>query len=108
MVQAAVHQVVGVIAVRDRFVAAAGAMLVAASGRLACGGVGPTDVQGVLIAVVAMLVMQVAVVQVVDMVAVLDGHVAAALAMLVSVPGVGVTRVRHGVILLLGTLTSPT
>ena len=94
VVQVAVDQVVDVVTVRDGFVAATGAMdvagLVAAAfvlGRAAV-GVGGRDGDHVLVDVVAMRMVQVAVVQVVDMTVMPDGRVAAAGAMGVVMVGV--------------------
>lgn len=94
VVQVAVDQVVDVVTVRDGFVAATGAMdvagLVAAAfvlGRAAV-GVGGRDRDHVLVDVVAMRMVQVAVVQVVDMTVMPDGRVAAAGAMGVVMVGV--------------------
>jgi len=89
-----VMNVVDVVTVRDGFVAATGAMdvagLVAAAfvlGR-AVVGVGGRDGDHVLVDVVAVRMMQVAVVQVVDMTVMPDGRVAAAGAMGVVMVGV--------------------
>lgn len=78
------NQIVDMIAVRNSFVAAARAVLVSGivprtgvigrAGR----GIGRAHFDGVLIDMIAMRLMQVAVVQVVHMIAVLDGHMAAA------------------------------
>ena len=94
VVQVAVDQVVDVVTVRDGFVAATGAMdvagLVAAAfvlGRAAV-GVGGRDRDHVLVDVVAMRMVQVAVVQVIDMTVMADGRVAAAGAMGVVMVGV--------------------
>jgi hypothetical protein len=79
VVQVAVHQEVHVVAVGDLRVAAARPMhmvlRVAAAGvaRRASGGVGRVDRQRVLIDVAFVGVVQVAVVQVIDVAAVLDG-----------------------------------
>ena len=94
VVQVAVDQVVDVVTVRDGFVAATGAMdvagLVAAAfvlGRAAV-RVGGRDGDHVLVDVVAMRMVQVAVVQVIDMAVMADGRVAAAGAMGVVMVGV--------------------
>lgn len=94
VVQVAVDQVVDVVTVRDGFVAATGAMdvagLVTAAfvlGRAAV-GVGGRDGDHVLVDVVAMRMVQVAVVQVIDMAIMADGRVAAAGAMGVVMVGV--------------------
>jgi hypothetical protein len=83
-------EVVGVIAVGDRFVAAAGAVNVAgfvarAGVGLAAFGVGGADFDGAFIHVPFMGVVEVAVVQVIDVVSVADGGVAAARAVNVIV-----------------------
>jgi len=84
VVEMALHQVVGVIAVRHGFVAAAGAVLVcavvAAAGVLgrACAWVLLTDGQDVFFHILAIHVVEVAVVQVIDVAVMLDGGVAAA------------------------------
>ena len=104
VVQMAVHQVIGVIAVRHSFVAAAGAMLVglvmAAAVMLgsALARVLLADRQLVLFHIFPLDVVQVAVVQVIDVVVMLDGGVAAAGAMLMVVVGVAGTG-RHGILL---------
>src|SRR5207237_38805 len=103
VVQMAVHQVIGVIAVRHSFVAAAGAMLVglvmAAAVMLgsALARVLLADRQLVLFHIFPLDVVQVAVVQVIDVVVMLDGGVAAAGAMLMVVVGVAGTG-RHGIL----------
>ena len=90
MVQMAIDEVIDVVAMRHRFVAAAGAMHVAVA--VMVGGadvrVGGADGDGVFIDVVAVRVVQVAVVQVINVAFVLDGGVAAACAVLVFVVGV--------------------
>jgi hypothetical protein len=91
VMQVAVHQVIDVIAVRHRLMAAAGAMLmrrvVGAAGvlRRAGAGVGAADFQLVVLDTGLAVVVQVAVVQVIDVVAVLDRRVAAIRAVLVVV-----------------------
>src|SRR5687767_4511608 len=68
MMQMAVYQIIDVVAMRDRFMPAGGAVLVglvvlaAVVFGGAVGGIGAADGQAVLVHVVAMLVMQVAVV----------------------------------------------
>jgi hypothetical protein len=85
----AVYQVIDVVAVRHRFVAAIRAMLVGlvvlAAGVLgrARGGVGAADRQLVLLDASLAHVVQVAVMQIVDMVAMFDGRVTAVGPMLV-------------------------
>jgi hypothetical protein len=91
VVQVAVHEIIGVIAVRHGFVAAIRTMLVALlmtatvmCGR-AAGGIFRIDGNHVLLDLVAVLMVQVAVVQIVDMALVLDSGVAAFRAVLVRV-----------------------
>ena len=94
VVQVAIDEVVDVVAMRHRFVAAAGAVHVsrfvaaAVVFRRAGVRVGGTDGDDVFVNVVAMRVMQVAVVQVINVAFVLDGGVAAVRAVLVVVVGV--------------------
>jgi hypothetical protein len=89
VVQVAIDEVVGVIPVRNCFVAAAGPVLMlrvvarafmtgGAIGWIACG-----DAQFVLVNVIAVHVVQVPIVQVVDVIRVLNGRVAATRTMLV-------------------------
>ena len=91
VVQASVDQVVDVVAVRNRFVSAAGAVHVtrfvigAAVLGIAAVGVAVGDLDHVLVNVISMRVVKVPVVQVVDVVAVLDGDMAAPGTMLVGV-----------------------
>lgn len=90
MVQVAVDEVVDMIAVGHRFVAATGAMhmigIVAGAGMIggAVGGVGRAHLDHVLIDVIAVGMVQVSVVQVVDVIAVPNGGVPAAGAVLVG------------------------
>ncbi len=90
MVQVAVHQVIHVVAVGNRLVAALRTMamilLMAATGVLgrASSGVGRGDLQDVVINMVAMNVVQMAIVQVIGVAIVLDGGVAATRTMLVG------------------------
>ena len=90
----AIDEVIDVVAMRHRFVAAAGAMdvsgFVAVAVMIWGAGVrvGGADGDAVFIDVVAVRVVQVAVVQVVNVAVVLDGGVAAARAVLVRVVGV--------------------
>ena len=92
MVQVAGHQVVHMVAVRHGFVTATGAVdvlpIVTGAGvlRRASGRVLAVHFQGVLVAMVAVRVVQVAVVQVIDVPGMLDGRVAAISAVLVRVP----------------------
>ena len=92
VVQMAIHQIAGVVTVRNGFVAAAGAVHVVSR-------VAATDVAGsatvgilggnldgvVLDRTAFLLVMQVSVVQIVDVIAVLDGGVAAVFSVIVIV-----------------------
>lgn len=84
MVQMAVHQIVNVIAMRDGGVAAIGAVLVAlvvAAASVvgsASGGIGGVYIQAMLFHVVALLMVQMAVVQIIHVALVLDSGVAAA------------------------------
>jgi hypothetical protein len=98
MMQVPVDEIVDVVAVRHRLVPAAGAVLVArlmplapVLGRAAVGVLG-RDLDDVLVDVVAVRMVQVSVVQVVDVIAVADGGVPAAWAMLVGM--IGVMRLR--------------
>lgn len=93
VVQAAIHQVVDMIAMGNGFVAAIGAMDVI--GRMATAlavgalvGIGGVDGEGVLVHVIAMHVVQVAIVKIVDVPVVLDGGVSAIRPMLMAVIGV--------------------
>lgn len=102
MVQMAADQVIDVIAVRNRFVPAPGAVHMArvmtAAGVVlgATFGIGGADLDAVLIDVAGVRMMQVAVVQVVDVIAMTDGGVATAGAMLVVVVAVlPVVAVAH-------------
>jgi len=93
MVQAAVYQVVDVVAVGHGFMAAIRAVNVVGgvAGTLAMGalvGIGGADVDDVLIHVIAMHVVQVAVMEIVDVPVMLDGGVTAIRPMLVAVIGV--------------------
>jgi len=92
VVQVAVHQVIHVVAVRHRFVTAASAVnvLLVVSGASMLGRAGgrvlAVHIQRVLIAMIAVRVVQMAVVQVIDVPGMLDGRVAAISAVLVRVP----------------------
>ena len=105
VVQTAVDDVVHMVAVRHGFVAAAFAVNVTGAGvyRMAAVGIGGVYFEAVLVVMAFVGVVQVAVVQVVDMVAVFDGGVAAACAVNMGMVGMGM--VAHGVFLcgLLGT-----
>jgi hypothetical protein len=101
MVQVPAHQIVGVVAVGNHLMAASWAMLVAcvvAVARMlrrAYRWVGRAHLQNVLVDMVAVGRMQMAFVQVVDMVAVADGYMAAAGAVNVRVSFVNSMIVRH-------------
>ena len=94
MVQMAIDEVIDVVAMRHRFVAAAvavhvaGFVAAAVVVRRADVRVGGADGDGVFIDVVAVRMVQVSVVQVINVAFVLDGGVAAACAVLVFVIGV--------------------
>ena len=79
VMQTAVDDVVDVIAVRYSFVAATFAVNVAVTGvnRMAAVRVGFIDAQGVLVVVAVVLMVQVAIMQIIDVSFVLDGSVAA-------------------------------
>ena len=91
VVQAAVYDVVGVVAVRHGFVAAAFTVNMAGTSLhgVAAVGVGGVYIEAVFVVVAVVFVVQVAVVDVVDVVAVFDGGVAAAFAVNVLVVGMG-------------------
>jgi hypothetical protein len=103
VVQVALHQVVDVVAVRHRLVAAPWPMLVvgvvplaAVAGRAAV-GIGGGNLDHVLVDMVAVRMMQVAVMQVVDMIAMADGGMPAAGTVNVGVVAVdGVVGICHG------------
>jgi hypothetical protein len=99
VVQVAIDEVIDVVAVRHRLMAAAGAVTVAVFVLAALVGntaarVGRVDRQGVLLDAVGGDVMQVAIVQVIDVAVVLDRRVTAVRAMLVVVVGVLVAHFR--------------
>ena len=91
VVQAAVYDVVGVVAVRHGFVAAAFSVNMAATGlhRVAAVGVGGVYIEAVFVVVAVVFVVQVAVMDVVNVVTVFDCGVAAAFAVNVLVVGMG-------------------
>jgi hypothetical protein len=93
MVQAAIDEVIDVVAVRHRLVAAAGTVLVAfaADFRGAANGVVGSDRDDVLVDVIAVREFEVTVVEIVDVVAMADRHMAAVRAMLMGLAGVGGT-----------------
>ena len=94
MMEVAADAVVDVVAVRDRLVAAAGAvdmaglMTPAAMVRRAAVGVVSGDVDHVIVDMILMRVVEVTIVQIVDVAAVAHGRVAATRTMPVSVVGV--------------------
>ena len=91
VMQTAVDDVVDVIAVRYSFVAATFAVNVAVAGvnRMAAVRIGFIDAQGVFIVVAVVLMVQVAVVQIIDVAFVFDGSVAAVCAVNVVMMFVG-------------------
>jgi hypothetical protein len=97
-VQVTTDQVVGMVAVRNAFVAAAGAVLVslivgrAIMGRRAGRGIGSAHVHGVIVNMIAMHVVHMTIMQVAIVVAVLDGLVTAVVAVLMIVFAVNFTR----------------
>lgn len=101
MVQVAVHKVVDVITVRHRFVAAIEAMNVAR--RMTIAGmahgtmvrVRTADGNSVLLVVVTLVVMQVAVVQVVDVIAMPNGDMSASGAVDMKMSALGVNLMGH-------------
>ena len=102
VVQVAAHQVVHVVAVRHRLVAALRPVLVvlrmvgAGMLRRALHGVRRGLLKVALVVLLAVLAVQVALVQVVHMVTMLHGGVAAAVGVLVIVRGVSVSALAHG------------
>lgn len=93
VMQTAVDDVVDVIAVRYGFMAATFAVNVAVTGvnRMAAVRVGFIDAQGVLVVVAVVLMVQVAIMQIIDVSFVLDGSVAAVCAVDVVMMFVGFT-----------------
>ena len=91
VMQTAVDNVVDVIAVRYGFVAATFAVNVAVAGvnRMAAVRIGFIDAQGVFIVVAVVLMVQVAVMQIIDVAFVFDGSVAAVCAVNVVMMFVG-------------------
>lgn len=95
MVQAAAYQPIHMIAVRHRFVAATGPVhMRAGHRRRAPIGIGRADRDHMFIDMVAVRVVQVAIVQIIDMAIMLHGGVAAAGPMGVGMIGMG--DARHG------------
>lgn len=92
MMQPAIDEVIDVVAMRDRFVPAAGAVdvtgLVPAAGRGVAIGIRSADLDDVFIDMIAMRMMQVPVVQIIDVPVVFHRSVAAAAAVSVVVIGV--------------------
>jgi hypothetical protein len=86
MVQVLVHQIVDMVAMRDRLVPAAGAVLVGTLHfRRAARRIGRVDADHVLVDVIAMHVVQMAVMQIVDVAVMADCQVTAIGAVLVGV-----------------------
>ncbi|MDT3722385.1 hypothetical protein [Pseudomonas oryzihabitans] len=93
MMQAAIHQVVDMIAMGNGFVAAIGAMdmigcVAAALAMSALVGIGGANGDDVFVDVIAMHVVQVTIVKIVDVPVMLDGGVSAIRPMLMAVIGV--------------------
>jgi hypothetical protein len=94
VVQVAVHQIVGVMTVRNRFVSASRAVAVTAIVALALVRrrallwIGSIDADAALIYVIAVDVMHVTIVQVIVVIAVLDGPMSTTWLMYVCMPGV--------------------
>ena len=93
VVQTAVDDVVNMIAVRYGFVAATFSVNVAVAGvnRMAAVRIGFIDTQGVFVVVTVVLMVQVAVVQIIDVAFVFDGSMAAVCAVNVVMMFVGFT-----------------
>lgn len=104
VMEMSVDEIVDVISVRNRFMAATGTMLMpglvtgAEVIRRTSRRIGVTHLDHVLIDVIAVRLMQVAVVQVVDVIAVLDGDMAAAGAVNVGMTLMNSMFVRHRMI----------
>ena len=105
VVKVAVHQIVHVVTVRHGFVAATRAvhvcsfMSIANVARSACARVRRRHRNHVFVHMIAVRVMQVAIMEVVNVVVVANGHVAAACAVLVVVVRVGCCIAgRHGML----------
>jgi hypothetical protein len=102
MVQVAVHHVIRMVAMRHRFMAAAGAVLVRAGmpAAIVFGGagrrVGGVHLQPVFLHAGAALVVQVAVVQVINVAVMLDAGMPTTRSVLVGVTGVSGWSGRHG------------
>ena len=95
VVEATVDQVVNVIPVRDFLVSAVAFMLAAAGGGVAAIGVLARDLDPALVVVALMLLVQVAVVHVVDMIPVLDFRMTTGRTMLVIVLLVNFVHANH-------------
>jgi hypothetical protein len=92
VMQAAVHQIINMIAVRDSRVTAIGAAAAGTFDRRTDIRVGLADFDNVLVVVALMREVQMAVVQVADMIAVLDAQVAAGFTVdmdMISMDGMG-------------------
>lgn len=100
MMQAAVHNVINMVAVRHRFVPATFAvnMITALMGMVAGIGIGFVYIQHVFVIMAVVLVVQMAVVQIVHMITVFDGRMAATGAVDMIVVFVGMA-VAHDAIL---------
>jgi hypothetical protein len=96
MVQVAIDQIIDMIAVRHRFMAAAGAVHMAAGQRGGTAiGIGRGYRDHMFIDMIAMRVMQMAIMQIINMAFVVDGGVAATGPMHMGMAGVGVGA-THG------------
>lgn len=102
MMQAAVHNVINMVAVRHCLVSATFAvnMIAALMGMVAGIGIGFVYIQHVFVIMAVVLVVQMAVVQIVHMIAVFDGRMAATGAVDMIVVFVGMA-VAHGRLLVL-------
>jgi hypothetical protein len=100
MMQAAIHEVINVVPVRDGFVPAAGAVdmrgVVAGAGLGVTVGICGTDFDDVFIDMLPMLMMQVPVVQVIDVPVVFHRDVAAVGAVLMVVVGMDFAVAHNG------------
>lgn len=102
VVQTTVDQIIDVIAMRDRLVAAIRPVnvpgIMARAGLAVIAGVRVlgADLDDMLVDMIAMRMMEMAIMQIIHMVAVADGSVAAALAVLMRVIMVDVAIVAHG------------
>lgn len=102
MMQTAVHNVINMVAVRHRLVPAAFAvdMITALMGMIASIGIGFVHIQHMLVIMAVVLVVQMAVVEIIHMVAVFNGRMAATGTVDMIVVFVGMA-VAHGRLLLL-------